>query len=148
MAGVHRGPILCAAAVASVQRLEFCKVYENIERLRAVDRRDVLDRGGGANIFSWAEGVAAAPTEPLKLHLPVQWVASSRRGATWHVASIRHAEDRMQPYCKWRQSTSQSVFKGEVITAESVAEAMLIGREFCKNCLVAAPAGDQALIRN
>ena len=148
MAGVHRGPILCASAVAFVQRLAFWKVYENIERLRAVDRGGVLNRSGGADIFSWAEGIAAAPTEPLKLHLPVQWVASARRNATWHVASTRRVENRMQPFCKWRQSTTQSVFKGEVITAESVAEAVVIGREFCKNCLAVVPAGDQALIRN
>ena len=148
MAGVHRGPILCASAVAFVQRLAFWKVYENIERLRAVDRGGVLNRSGGADIFSWAEGIAAAPTEPLKLHLPVQWVASARRNATWHVESTRRVENRMQPFCKWRQSTTQSVFKGEVITAESVAEAVVIGREFCKNCLAVVPAGDQALIRN
>ena len=108
----------------------------------------VLNRSGGADIFSWAEGIAAAPTEPLKLHLPVQWVASARRNATWHVASTRRVENRMQPFCKWRQSTTRSVFKGEVITAESVAEAVVIGREFCKNCLAVVPAGDQALIRN
>ena len=148
MAGVHHGPILCAAAVAFVQRLAFWKVYENIETLRVVDRGAVLNRKGGADIFSWAEGIAAAPTEPLKLHLPVQWVASARRNATWHVASTRLVENRVQPFCKWRQSTTQSVFKGEVITAESVAEAVVIGREFCKNCLAVVPAGDQALIRN
>ena len=148
MSGVHHGPILCAAAVAFVQRLAFWKVYENIETLRVVDRGAVLNRRGGADIFSWAEGIAAAPTEPLKLHLPVQWVASARRNATWHVASTRLVENRVQPFCKWRQSTTQSVFKGEVITAESVAEAVVIGREFCKNCLAVVPAGDQALIRN
>ena len=148
MAGVHRGPILCAAGVAFVQRLEFWKVYSNIERLRNVDRAGVLSRRGGADTFSWAEGVATAPTEPVKLHLPVQWVASSRRGTAWHVASVRRVDDRLQPYCKWRQSTSQSVFKGEVITAESAAEALLADREFCKTCLAAAPAGDQALILN
>ena len=82
MSGVHHGPILCAAAVAFVQRLAFWKVYENIETLRVVDRGAVLNRRGGADIFSWAEGIAAAPTEPLKLHLPVQWVASARRNAT------------------------------------------------------------------
>ena len=46
MAGVHRGPILCATAVAFVQRLEFWQVYTNIERLRNIDRRGVLERSG------------------------------------------------------------------------------------------------------
>ena len=67
MAGVHRGPILCASAVAFVQRLEFWKVYESIERLRAVDRRGVLDRRGGADIFSCcAHGTPeVAPASPV-----------------------------------------------------------------------------------
>ena len=148
MAGVHRGPILCAAAVAFIERLEFWQVYTNIERLRNIDRKGVLERSGGSNTFSWAEGQAAAPTDPVKMFLPVQWVASARRGTAWHVASNHRVGDRIQPYCKWRQSPAQSVFKGEVITAESVGEAMLAEREFCKTCLAAAPAGDQALIRN
>ena len=136
MAGVHRGPILCAAAVAFIQRFDFWQVYTNVERLRNIDRKGVLERSGGTGTFSWAEEQAAAQTDPVKMFLPVQWVANHRVG------------DRVQPYCKWRQSPAQSVFKGEVITAESVGEAMLAEREFCKTCLAAAPAGDQALVRN
>ena len=148
MAGVHRGPILCAAAVAFIQRFDFWQVYTNVERLRNIDRKGVLERSGGTGTFSWAEEQAAAQTDPVKMFLPVQWVASARRGTAWHMASNHRVGDRVQPYCKWRQSPAQSVFKGEVITAESVGEAMLAEREFCKTCLAAAPAGDQALVRN
>ena len=94
MAGVHRGPILCAAAVAFVQRLEFWQVYANIEPLRNIDRRGVLERPGGSGTFSWAEGQAAAPTDPVKMFLPVQWDlhAGARHGmllpiTVWEIGS-------------------------------------------------------------
>lgn len=144
-AGVHRGPILCAMCVATAYNISFNDVYARIENLRAIDRQGVLSRRGGNQVFNWA---AETSNKVVAFHVktPIEWVASAKAGSLWHVSSIHQATDRLQPWCRWRQSTRQSVFKNETITANTAEEAIVYGRPFCKSCLGVTPASAQLTI--
>eukprot|EP00438_Fugacium_kawagutii_P020457 Skav206762 [mRNA] locus=scaffold167:384381:393045:- [translate_table: standard] len=137
LAGVHRGPILAAALVGHVYSLDFDKVYDRIQQLRAIDKAGVISRRGGGETFTWARRACNAVPDPVRLHLPVTWIASERKGALWHVSSSHvgvGGGGRVQPACQFKKGRQQNVFKGEVIVADSLTEALLHGRPFCTIC--------------
>ena len=53
-AGVHRGPMLAAVALAWVTRLSFDDALYHIEQVRAIEPDRVRTRSGGDQIFDWA----------------------------------------------------------------------------------------------
>eukprot|EP00438_Fugacium_kawagutii_P013541 Skav227876 [mRNA] locus=scaffold2896:234081:235019:+ [translate_table: standard] len=146
LAGVHRGPILAAALVGHVYSLDFDKVYDRIQQLRAIDKAGVMSRRGGGETFTWARRACNAAPDPVRLHLPVTWIASERRGALWRVSSSHlgvGGGGRVQPACQFKKGRQQNVFKGEVVVADSLTEALLHGRPFCTICRGMVPASDQ-----
>lgn len=84
--------------------------------------------------------VLPTPWPVMNLNIPVYWVkGSSISTMIWRIdcgPTANRSRALRSPSSKVRSSQ------------QSQLQTMLAGREFCKNCLVAAPAGDQTLIRN
>ena len=58
-AGVHRGPILAAVALAWITQVSFDDALQSIEHIRAIEPDKVRTRSGGDGIFDWARSQAS-----------------------------------------------------------------------------------------
>ena len=144
-AGVHRGPMLAAVALAWVTRISFDDALYHIEQVRAIEPDKVRTRSGGDQIFDWARKEANRDLPSFSLPRHWAWRASSRSSCLWHVVS---ADGDSGPMCKWRQSDARNVFKGQTVSCNTTLEALGYDREICRVCAMLRPGSEWAFMHS
>ena len=145
-AGVHRGPVGCAALMGFVTRSPFDDCLNRIQSQRAIDPEGVVQRRGGDAIMEWARRSAQ---HEASRSLPRNWIwrASARSKSLWHVTAPT-GEDKSTPFCQWRQSAARSFFKGATLEMATTLEAAAYDdRRFCRGCAVHLPGREFLIIK-
>ena len=124
MAGVHRAPLAGATFRAVVHKESFQAAVARVDTLRCVEFHESLPNMGGA----W---VQQAIDHPLKELLdPDCWAAGIGRT---YIHACKKGASGVSPLCKWNQK-ADSAFKSNVVTAETIEDALELGRPFCQEC--------------
>ena len=144
-AGVHRGPVLAAMAMAWINRTDFDSALGSIAEVRAIEPDQVITRRGGDQIFDWARKQAVRDLPGMKLPRAWSWRASSRSGSLWHVVPL---DGDSGPLCKWRQADAKNMFKGQTVACSTTLEALGYDRQICRVCALLRPASEWALMHH
>ena len=142
-AGVHRGPVLAALAMAWINRTDFDAALGSIGEVRAIEPDQVVTRRGGDMIFDWARKQAIRDLPGMRLPRAWSWRAAGRAGSLWHVAP---SDGDAGPLCKWRQSDAKNMFKGQTVSCSTTLEALGYDRQICRVCALLRPASEWALM--
>ena len=133
-AGVHRGPVLAAMAMAWINRTDFDSALGSIGEVRAIEPDQVVTRRGGDQIFDWARKQALRDLPGMKLPRAWSWRASSRSGSLWHVVPL---DGDSGPLCK-----AKNMFKGQTVACSATLEALGYDRQICRVCALLRPASE------
>ena len=142
-AGVHRGPVLAALAMAWINRTDFDAALGSIGEVRAIEPDQVVTRRGGDMIFDWARKQAIRDLPGMRLPRAWSWRAAGRAGSLWHVVP---SDGDAGPLCKWRQSDAKNMFKGQTVSCSTTLEALGYDRQICRVCALLRPASEWALM--
>ena len=133
-AGVHRAPVGCAMILAALQAQPLGNMLDHIQRVRNIEPWRIIGPRCDRELKEWVDREASGDTMPLsEIRVPAQWIAAQTPAtALWHLVPLRMAPG------KWRQK--DPAFKSGVVLADSVHEALVHDRPFCRACWNFMPA--------
>eukprot|EP00435_Cladocopium_sp_Y103_P044163 s845_g12.t1 len=151
MAGVHRAPLAAAAITAMLTKTSFDDQLARIGTLRRIEPHKVIKKPSMKMAMWWLRDLANRQTfQSVLIQLPVVLARSDTPTGGWHVLTTRGSGEPPQPSCRWRQSPGnrKAFFTGGVVTAESVEEALVHERRWCRQCIENLPASFQGVLSN
>ena len=88
----------------------------------------------------WVHDRAEGETFPENsAGIPLRFISAEADKSLWHVVPVDFNSDAPKPVCQWKKRGS--FFKSNVCFADSVQEALVHERPFCRNCAQFMPAG-------
>eukprot|EP00435_Cladocopium_sp_Y103_P050896 s279_g15.t1 len=151
MAGVHTAPLAAAAITAMLTKTSFDDQLARIGTLRRIEPHKVIKKPSMKMAMWWLRDLANRQTfQSVLIQLPVVLARSDTPPGGWHVLTTQGSGEPPQPSCRWRQSPGnrKAFFTGGVVTAESVEEALVRERRWCRQCIENLPASFQGVLSN
>eukprot|EP00438_Fugacium_kawagutii_P015958 Skav227095 [mRNA] locus=scaffold199:2660:6188:+ [translate_table: standard] len=149
MAGVHRAPVPTAMLVAMLCNEPFDRKLQFIESIRAIESYKLTQDKRNEQLLRWVRQTANQNRlAPVSVELPVRFCCSTQRRGAWHAVSVPIDGAPLQPSCRWKQAPSnpKAFFGEDPVLVNSVHEAIVYERKWCRSCVENLPASIQAIL--
>ena len=151
MAGVHRAPLAAAAIKAMLTQTSFDDQLAWIGTVRRIEPHKIINKKSNKLMMGWLRDLANRQTlQSVMVQLPVVLARSDTPTGGWHALTMCGERESPQPSCRWRQAPGgrKAFFAGKVVTADSVEEALVHERRWCRQCIENLPASFQGVLSN